>query len=354
MLVATDRPLLAEHDLLVLDLDGVVYRGPAAVPGAAEALEEARRAGVGVAFVTNNAARTPEDVAAHLTRLGVRADAADVVTSAQAASRLVAEQVPAGRSVYVIGGTGLVVALRERGLRPVTDLADVGEDGAAAVVQGYGPDMPWRQVVDGAILVRGGTPWVASNTDLTMPTDRGIGPGNGTLVRLVADYAGRTPVVAGKPEPALLQETLDRVGGRRPLMIGDRLDTDIAGAGRVGWPSLLVLTGVTGLAELLAAESGERPQFVASGLAGLAEPQPVPSVVDDEVHLGSWRGVVRADRLEITGSGSVDDWWRVAAVTGWRHLDATGHPAEVGDTKPPEPREPQTPHEHPTPPGGRP
>ena len=283
MLTRTDRPLVETHDVLVLDLDGVVYRGPRAVPGAAAALEAARSAQVAIAFVTNNAARTPAAVAEHLVALGVHAEPGDVVTSAQAAVRLLAQRVPPGSAVFVIGGEGLVVALAERGLRAVTDVSGVPGEGPAAVVQGYGPDVPWRRVVEGAILVRdGGLPWVASNTDLTIPTDRGIGPGNGTLVRLISEYAGRRPDVAGKPEPALFEETLDRIGGSRPLVVGDRLDTDVLGARRAGTDSLLVLTGVTRLPELLAAPPELRPTYVSADLRGLLVAHP-EVVVDGDV-----------------------------------------------------------------------
>jgi len=330
VLTRTDRPLVETHDVLVLDLDGVVYRGPRAVPGAAAALEAARSAQVAIAFVTNNAARTPAAVAEHLVALGVHAEPGDVVTSAQAAVRLLAQRVPPGSAVFVIGGEGLVVALAERGLRAVTDVSGVPGEGPAAVVQGYGPDVPWRRVVEGAILVRdGGLPWVASNTDLTIPTDRGIGPGNGTLVRLISEYAGRRPDVAGKPEPALFEETLDRIGGSRPLVVGDRLDTDIAGAVRLGWDSLLVMTGVTGLAELAAATVGERPRFLGANLAVLHEPQPAPSVEGGTVLLEGWRATVPDGRLRVEGSGSVNAWWRVAAVASWAHLDSTGRGADT-------------------------
>jgi glycerol-1-phosphatase len=250
-----ERPLDETYDLAVLDLDGVVYVGSKAVPGAVRGLRAARAAGMHLAFLTNNAARPPAQVAAHLRELGVPAEDHDVVTSAQAAARLVARQVPAGSRVYVIGGVGLQEALEELGLEPVVSIAA----DPVAVVQGYGPDVPWRQVIDGAILVRQGLPWVASNLDLTVPTRHGPGPGNGALVRLVADYAGRTPQVAGKPEAPLFEETLARVGGRRPLVIGDRIDTDIDGARKVGWDSLLVMTGVTTLRELASLPATSRP-----------------------------------------------------------------------------------------------
>jgi HAD superfamily hydrolase (TIGR01450 family) len=334
----SDDPLSRRYDLAVLDLDGVVYVGKAVVPGADAALRDAAAAGMRRAFVTNNAARTPVEVAAHLTELGVEAAPEDVVTSAQAAARLVAAAVPAGADVYVIGGEGLEEALRERGFRPVTSVADAG--GAAAVVQGYGPRMPWQQVVDGAILVRSGLPWVASNTDLTLPTDRGVGPGNGTLVRLVAEFADRQPQVAGKPEPALFEETHDRVGGQRPLVVGDRLDTDIEGAARLGWDSLLVMTGVTGLPELLAAQPAQRPTYVGADLGALNQPHPEPRPSGSDgsgraVEVGGWTASVRGGRLRVDGGGDVSDWWRSVATVAWDHLDDTGTVVDAGGAEPP-------------------
>jgi glycerol 3-phosphatase-2 len=326
---ACAEPLSSAYDVAVLDLDGVVYVGPDAVPGASEALNAAQDGGMHLAFVTNNAARTPAIVGEHLRRLGVDAHDEDVVTSAQAAARLLADRLDEGTEVFLLGGEGLDTALRERGLHPVTE---PGDD-VAAVAQGYGPEMPWKQVVQGAILVRTGLPWVVSNTDMTIPTATGIGPGNGTLVELVARFAERDPEVAGKPKRPLFEETLTRVGGDRPLVIGDRLDTDIEGAVAMGWDSLLVLTGVTGLVELVAATPDQRPTYVAPGLDALAEPQPAP---DDDGSLGGWRVTVEDGRLRVEGEGTPADWWRAVAVAAWAHLDDTGQPVAADGVEVPE------------------
>ena len=332
LLGRSDVPLREAYDVAVLDLDGVVYRGRDAVPGAPEALNAAQSAGMHLAFVTNNASRPPATVGEHLRSLGVEARDEDVVNSAQAAARLLAAQLDPGSKVFLIGGEGLELALRERGLVPVSRV----EDEPVAVVQGYGPDLPWKQVMAGATLVHDGLPWVASNTDLTIPTASGTAPGNGALVRLIADFAGREPEVAGKPERALFEETLDRVGGERPLVVGDRLDTDIEGGVNVGWDTLLVLTGVTGLEELVAAEPHCRPTYVAPDLATLAEPQPEAVHDGDRVSVGGWTARVEDGTLQVDGEGAVADWWRAVAETAWTHLDAHGQPVATDDVRPPE------------------
>jgi len=331
VLKEASAPLATTHDLAVFDLDGVLYIGPDAVPGAVDGVRAAIEAGCRPAYVTNNAARTPDEVAAHLRELGYDAAPGDVVTSAQAAARLLADRLDPGSEVFLIGGRGLQVALEERGMVVVTTPSPQ----VAAVAQGYGPDMPWRQVVAGAIVVRGGVPWVASNTDLTIPTPHGAGPGNGTLVDLVARFADRTPVVAGKPEPPLFEETRDRMKATAPIVIGDRLDTDIAGAVRLGWTSLLVLTGVTGLAELVAAPPDQRPDHLGTGLGALAESHPVPSGAEGVWTLGGWSARVSEGSLLVEGGGEAVDWWRVVAQAAWHHHDATGRPADIAGVRPP-------------------
>ena len=325
------EPLWSAYDVAMLDLDGVVYIGPDAVSGAAEHLAAAREAGMSLAYVTNNAARPPSAVAEHLVELGMPAEATDVVTSAQAAARLVAEKVPAGAPVFVIGGTGLIEALEEEGLTPVQRI----DDDPAAVVSGYYPDLRWRTVSDGAILVRRGVPWFASNTDRSVPTPNGPGPGNGVLVDAVARFAGVEPEVAGKPEPPLFHETHRRVGGDRPLVVGDRLDTDIEGAVRSGYDSLLVMTGVTGLAELASAVAGVRPTYVSMTLAGLGRAHQTPAQTEGGFGQGGWRATVRDAAVHVEGDGDPDDWLAVVAAAAWHHLDTSGRPADVEGLEPP-------------------
>jgi glycerol 3-phosphatase-2 len=339
MLRASREVLWSAYDLAMLDLDGVVYIGPDAVPGVPDRLAEATKAGLHLAYVTNNASRTPHAVAEHLRRLGIPVDHGDVVTAAQAAARLLAERLDEGSPVFLIGGEGLEVALSEQGLKPVQDR----DAGPVAVASGFSGDLRWSTVVAGAQLVRDGLPWVASNTDMTVPTPHGPGPGNGVLVDAVARFSGREPVVAGKPEPPLFEETLRRVGGSRPLVVGDRLDTDIEGANRTGYDSLLVMTGVTGLAELAAARPDQRPTYVAADLGGLGRAQSEPVRDNGAAICQGWRATIvdGALRVERTGeavdtaNGDLDAWWQAAAAAVWTYFDESGTPADVTTTVPP-------------------
>ncbi|GAA4693161.1 HAD-IIA family hydrolase [Nocardioides nanhaiensis] len=330
MLDPTDGPLCDRHDLVMLDLDGVVYVGGDAVPGAPEHLARVRGSGVRCAFVTNNASRPPAVVADHLTRLGVQAAPEDVVTSAQAAARLLHRRFAAGSPVAVLGAPALEEEVRSAGLEPV----GVDDDDAVALVTGYGPEVLWREVMRAAVRVRDGLPWVASNTDGSIPTPYGTAPGHGVLVETIQRFAGRDPEVAGKPAPPLLEETIERAGATRPLMVGDRLDTDIAGGAAVGVPTLLVMTGVTGVAELVAAEPAERPTHLAADLGGLLEEH--PRVVDGAS--GGWRARVDGERLVVEGGGGADDWWRVVASAAWRHRDDGGAVPDTVHLDPPQPR----------------
>lgn len=315
------RPLAEAYDVALLDLDGVVYVGSAAVPAAAAALAAARGRGMRTVFVTNNASRPPDVVAAHLTDLGVPAAAGDVVTSAQAAARLLAGRLPAAAEVLVVGGEGLRVALRERGLVPVARCGPA----TAAVVSGFSPDLGWRDLAEGTYAVREGLPWVASNLDRTVPTPRGLAPGNGLLVDVVAAAAGRRPdAVAGKPELPLHQEAVARTGSLHPLVVGDRLDTDVEGARRAGVDSLLVLTGVTAAEDLLAAPPTVRPTYLGPDLAALLVPHLAPQPTDAGWACGGWRA--RADRGEVVLSGGGDRWdgLRAAAAACWLAADEKG------------------------------
>ena len=324
------RPPAISYDVALLDLDGVVYTGRGAVPGAVDALAKARELGMRLAFVTNNASRSPSAVAAHLSELGVQATSDDVVTSAQAAASLIASRVPPGSAVLVAGAIGLRLALRARGLRPVS----VAADRPAAVVQGYAPDLSYGLLAEAMMAVRDGALFVASNTDSTLPSPRGPQPGNGSLVQVIVTATGVEPLVAGKPAPPLHHEAMRRTGARRPLVVGDRLDTDIEGAANGHADSLFVLTGVSTARELVLAPPEHRPTYVAADLGGLLVPQPVVGPVrggsdpDDgdlgetqerpAVDCGGWSARRSGDGpIELTGSGDPVDGLRALCAVAW-------------------------------------
>ncbi len=340
-------PLHRSHDVAMLDLDGVVYHGARAIPGVAQALGAAREYGLVLKFITNNASRSTADVAATLTTLGIEATPDDVVTSAQAAARLLLDRYGAGARVVVLGADGLRQAVEAVGLVPMTPPEGAEPLTAEALVTGFGPDVRWSQVIRMAVAIRDGLPWVAANTDLSFPTEYGIAPGHGTLVRMLAEFTGVTPEVAGKPEPPLLEETIRRSGAECPLMVGDRLDTDIEGARRLGIDSLLVLTGVTGLGELVTARPEQRPTFLAPTLESLVRPMTGVEVSADtgNARTGGWRTEVVSGVLRVLASGPaesaapeadpVGDWWRAVAAASWWHLDSTGAPVEVHELRVP-------------------
>jgi glycerol 3-phosphatase-2 len=283
-LVGTVRPLAQTYDVALLDLDGVVYVGEHSVPGAPEALTAARDMGMRLAFVTNNAARPPSIVADHLTALGIPALAGEVINSAQAAAHYLSERLHAGARVLVVGTVGLEEALTERGLTPVHG----ADDEPTAVVQGYSPELNWAQLAEGAVAIRRGLPWVATNVDPTVPSSRGPLPGNGSIVAALRHATGATPVVTGKPDPMMHRESVQRSAAKTPLVVGDRLDTDVEGANAVGCPSLLVLSGVTSPVELITADRMLRPSFVARDLGGLLQTHVGPAVEGHGARCGRW------------------------------------------------------------------
>ncbi|MEO6606170.1 MAG: HAD-IIA family hydrolase [Aeromicrobium sp.] len=319
---SSDKPLSAVYDLALLDLDGVVYVGADAVPGAVDSLTAAGSAGMKLAYITNNASRTAADVANHLRELKLPDVAdGDVVTSAQAVAHLVADAVPAGSPVLLVGGEGVRRPLEERGLRCVTSL----EDGPLAVVQGFHPDVSWTQLAEAAYAIESGVPWFASNTDLTIPTARGVAPGNGSLVQAISNATGEKPTVAGKPEAALFRETLERFGGERPLMVGDRLDTDIDGAIGVGMDSLFVLTGVNNLQDVINAPVGHRPTFVSHDLNGLNEAHVSVEIDGSSARSGGAVASIADGSLTVTGADSRDTTSIRAAIgLAWDIVDRTG------------------------------
>lgn len=271
----TDRSPLDGADAVLADLDGVVYAGKNAIPHAVDSLNTVA-ASIRVGYITNNASRTAGSVAEHLSSLGLVVAPEDVVTSPQAAVRVLAGLVPAASTILVVGGEGLVSVVEAAGFIVTRSALD----SPAAVIQGFHPSVGWTELAEATFALHTGIPWVATNTDWTIPQERGIAPGNGTLVSAVHTAVGRLPVVAGKPEQPIFDEATRRFGAANALFIGDRLDTDISGANRAGIRSALVLTGIDGPKQVIAADAKSRPTFLLDDLRQLHEPYPATVVVE--------------------------------------------------------------------------
>ncbi|MEV0089305.1 HAD-IIA family hydrolase [Saccharopolyspora sp. NPDC050642] len=283
--------LLDGHDVVLFDLDGTVFRGGELVPGALEAIQEVHRRGVPVRYVTNNASKPDQAVADHLVGLGLDADRTEVSTSAQAGAAMLAEKLPPGSKVLVVGSPALVSEVDKAGLVPVREFTDE----PVAVVQGLYTEIGYRDLTEACLAIRAGALWVSCNGDRTLPTERGLAPGNGALVALVQAATDQEPLVAGKPERPLLDRAVASAGAEAPLMVGDRLDTDIAGAVNAAMPVLMVLTGVSTARDLLEATADMRPGYVGADLRALNQSA-------DEVAIGAqpgWQVSVGSDSLEL-------------------------------------------------------
>jgi glycerol-1-phosphatase len=256
------KSLAQQYDCLLVDLDGTVFRGAQPTEGAVQALDEVKSRKL---YVTNNASRSADEVALHLRELGFTAAATDVVTSAQSAAKLLADQLAPESRVLIVGTDALANEIAAVGLRPVRRY----DDEPVAVVQGLSTTIGWPDLAEAALAIRAGALWVAANVDPTLPTERGLLPGNGSFVAALRAATGAEPRVAGKPAPRLLQDAAARGDFRAPLVVGDRLDTDIEGANAADLPSLMVLTGVSTARDAVYAEPARRPTYIAHDLRSL-------------------------------------------------------------------------------------
>ncbi len=286
--------LAQQHDCLLLDLDGTVFRGHEPTPGAVDTLASVESR---ILYVTNNASRSAGQVADHLCELGFTAAPADVVTSAQSAARLLAEQLPGGAKVLVVGTESLAGEVREVGLEPVREWSE----SPVAVVQGHNPETGWQNLAEAALAIRSGALWIAANVDKTLPSERGLLPGNGSMVAALRTATDTEPQVAGKPAPALMSDALSRGGFDAPLVVGDRLDTDIAGAIAAQLPSLMVLSGVNSAEDAIWAIPEQRPNFLAEDLRALLGQD--ADVLRIQGHPG-WHVDVGGPAVTVTSTGS--------------------------------------------------
>ena len=284
--------LARQHDCLLLDLDGTLFRGHAPTPAAVRTLDAIDSR---VLFVTNNASRSAEEVADHLRELGFTAAVGDVVTSAQSAARLLAQRLDGGSKVLIVGTEALAAEVGAVGLQPVRLFSDA----PAAVVQGLSTTITWADLAEAALAIRAGATWVTSNLDSTLPTERGLLPGNGSMVAALRAATGAEPLVAGKPAPGLMRDALARGQFRTPLVVGDRLDTDIAGANAAGLPSLMVLTGVSSVRDAVHADAVDRPTYIGADLRALLDTAGALAVADHP----AWETGAGADAVTVCSTG---------------------------------------------------
>jgi glycerol-1-phosphatase len=318
------KTIAQQYDCLLIDLDGTVFRGARPTTGAVESLDEARGRKL---YVTNNASRSADQVASHLRELGFTATGADVVTSAQSAARLLAGQLAPESPVLIVGTEALANEVAAVGLRPVRRY----DDNPVAVVQGLSTTIGWPDLAEAALAIRAGALWVASNVDPTLPTERGLLPGNGSFVAALRAATGAEPRVAGKPAPRLFQDAVARGDFRASVVVGDRLDTDIEGANAAELPSLMVLTGVNTARDAVFAEPARRPTYIGHDLRSLHQdgellavgPQPRWHVdIAENAVTVSANGADEGDGLSIV---------RAVASAVWGAQDSRDLRIEAGD-----------------------
>lgn len=312
------------YDAALFDLDGVVYLGPDPVVGAPQTLRELRALGVRVGFVTNNAGRSADAVVEHLNELGIDCARADVVTSSQAIAQLMAAELPAGARILVCGAQALTDEILAVGFTLARDYTDE----PVAVVQGYDPQMLWPRLDDACFAIQRGARWYGTNTDINRPTNLGLVPGAGAQIQAVGAAVDAEITVAGKPYPPLLRETIKRMKARTPVFVGDRLDTDIEGANRIGIDSYLVFTGAHGKWELAQAVPEQRPTAIGHDLRGLLKPRREAVWEDGRVVCREAVAEVVAGQVQVSGPldelrHELDALWAIVQLT-WREpgLDA--------------------------------
>lgn len=268
----SSKPLIEACDVLLLDLDGVCYQGSLDIPFAQEGLAEARKHGKKFRFVTNNASRTPQQVAEKLNGHRIEAHPEEVMTAAMDAAGILADRLPPGAKVLAVGGDGVRLAIEQAGFEPV----ETAEQKPAAVLQGYDASVGWAELAEACYAINQGALFIATNIDATLPTERGFAPGNGALVKCVEHATGKTPFAGGKPFADIYRKAVSSAQAKDPLSIGDRLDTDIAGAKKAGYRSMHVLTGVSDARAVALAHTDQRPSFLALDLRDLCQAHPAP------------------------------------------------------------------------------
>ncbi len=303
-----------QFETLLLDLDGVIYEGKNVIEDAVESITALREMGIKTGYVTNNSSRKPETIADQLRGFGLELSASEVISSAQAGVELLATMIPAGSKVLVVGGEGLRAEVVAAGF----ELVASSDQSPAAVIQGFSPDVGWNDLAEASYSIQRGAKWVATNQDWTIPREKGLAPGNGTLVSAVHTAVGQLPVVAGKPERAIFDTAVRTFLARSAIYVGDRLDTDVVGANKAGLGSALVMTGVTTRKELLAAKSDSRPTYILGTLRDLLSDYRTPSKTKRGYKLGEAEVELLGEKIVVSfGDPQSLDALKAACLTIW-------------------------------------
>jgi glycerol-1-phosphatase len=301
-------------DTVLLDLDGVIYEGNNAIVDSVASISQLQSLGIAVGYVTNNSSRKPDTIAEQLRGFGIRVEAKEVISSAQSGVELLQTMIEPGSKVLVVGGEGLRAATAAAGF----ELVSSSDDGPAAVIQGFAPEVNWMDLAEASYSIQRGAKWVATNQDWTIPKEKGLAPGNGTLVSAVHTAVGQLPSVAGKPERRIFDTAAREFGSQSAIYVGDRLDTDVIGANRAGLGSALVMTGVTTRKELLAAKKDERPKFVLGTLKDLLSGYREPKKTKRGYKLGDCEVELLGDRVVVSfGDPGSLDALKAACLTIW-------------------------------------
>jgi 4-nitrophenyl phosphatase len=247
---------------LVIDMDGVLYRGNEPLPGLPEFFNFLREHGIGFRLATNNSGSTPHQYAAKVRKMGGAVEPEEIITSGTATARWLAQRHPPGTRVHVFGEDSLRTAVTEAGF----ELAD---EGVLAVVASIDWGVTYDKIKRACLLIREGAQFVATNLDPTRPTEEGLVPGTGALIAAIAAGAETLPVAIGKPEPVMFEQAMAEMGARpeTTATLGDRIDTDMIGGARAGLRTIMVLSGSTGRAEAEA----YGPDLIFDDIAGLTQ-----------------------------------------------------------------------------------
>jgi glycerol-1-phosphatase len=315
-----------QFQTLLLDLDGVIYEGESAIVDSVESITSVRNSGIKVGYITNNSSRKPETIANQLRGFGLELSVEEVISSAQAGVELLSTMIQAGSKVLVVGGEGLRSKVIEAGFVLVAS----SDDNPAAVIQGFSPDVAWNDLAEASYSIQRGAKWVATNQDWTIPREKGLAPGNGTLVSAVHTAVGQLPVVAGKPERAIFETAMREFKTESAIYVGDRLDTDVLGANKSGLGSALVMTGVTTRKELLAAKSDSRPKYILGTLKDLLSPYREPVKTKRGYKLGDSEVELLGEKVVVSfGDPKSLDALKAACLTIW----SSGTPIHLLDVE---------------------